>query len=328
MPDDTAGAARPARASGAGASGTGAAVPAQGVVLIVLITLVWGVSWPAMKIAVGVLHPWTFRTLTTVVAGVVMLALLVVTGTSVRVPRRNWLALALCSVVNVTSWMLCSAFALELLPAGRSVIVAYTMPAWATLFGALFLKERLTRSRLLGLALGLAGLAVLMGEDLGDLAAAPIGALFMLAGAVSWALGTILLKAVPWGIGVATLSAWQLFLGGVPIAIGAALVDEGGIGPFGWYEGLAFAYVFFAGVLFGNWTWLKLVSLMPASVAGIGTIAIPVFGVGSSMIVLGEAIGWREIVALVLVVASLVAVLVPRALSGAPRPIGRRLPPR
>lgn len=304
MPSDTAPTTRSAATRTADA-----AIPTQGIVLIALITLVWGVSWPAMKISVEVFQPWTFRTLTTVVAGLVMLGLLALSGGSVRVPRRDWAPLALCSWVSVTSWMLCSALALETLPAGRSVIVAYTMPAWAVLFGALFLKERITWLRAAGLTLGLAGLAVLMGDDLADLAGAPVGALIMLTGAVFWALGTVILKIVPWGVGVATLSAWLLIVGGLPIAVGAALIDEGGIGPIGWREGLAFAYVFFASVLFGNWAWLKMVSLMPASVAGIGTIAIPVVGVGSSMVVLGESLGWREGAALVLVVASLVAVL-------------------
>jgi drug/metabolite transporter (DMT)-like permease len=299
-----------------------------GIALIVLITLVWGASWPAMKISVGAFQPWTFRVLTTTVAGAVMLAMVRASGTSVLVPRRRVPALVACAVINTTLWMLCSAFALELLPAGRSVIIAYTMPAWATLASALFLDERLTLGRVIGLALGLAGLAVLMGEDMADLTAAPVGALLMLGGAIAWAIGTIILKSVDWGVGTGVLSAWQLFIGGMPILAGALIVDEGAVAAFGWREGLAFAYVFVFGVLVGNWTWLKMVSIMPASIASIGTIAIPVVGVASSMVVLGEPLAWRELVALTLVVGSLVAVLGIRPRGGRPRPIGRRLPPR
>ena len=302
--------------------------PTLAIGLIVLITLVWGASWPAMKISVSTFQPWTFRVLTTIVAGAVMLAMLRASGTSVLVARRRVPLLIACAVINTTLWMLCSAFALELLPAGRSVIIAYTMPAWATLASATFLGERLMLGRIAGLALGLAGLAVLMGEDLFDLAAAPVGALLMLGGALAWALGTVMLKAVDWGVGPGVLSAWQLFIGGVPILIGAIAVDEGTVASFGWHEGLAFAYVFVFGVLLGNWTWFKMISLLPASIASIVTIAIPVVGVGSSMVVLGEPLGWREFVALALVVGSLAAVLglAPGGLR--PRPIGRRLPPR
>lgn len=175
--------------------------PTLAIGLIVLITLVWGASWPAMKISVSTFQPWTFRVLTTIVAGAVMLAMLRASGTSVLVARRRVPLLIACAVINTTLWMLCSAFALELLPAGRSVIIAYTMPAWATLASATFLGERLMLGRIAGLALGLAGLAVLMGEDLFDLAAAPVGALLMLGGALAWALGTVMLKAVDWASG-------------------------------------------------------------------------------------------------------------------------------
>lgn len=320
MPDDS---ARPA----SGARGHDG-VTAFGVGLIVLITLVWGASWPAMKISVGAFEPWTFRVLTTVVAGSAILLGLRMMGMSVLVPRRRVPMLVVTSFVNTTLWMLCSAFALELLPAGRSVIIAYTMPAWATLASAAFLGERLTIGRVAGLALGLAGLAVLMGEDMADLTAAPVGALLMLGGAVAWAFGTVLLKSVDWGVGPGVLSAWQLVIGGLPIVAGALSADEGGVGTFGWREGLALGYVLVFGVVIGNWTWFKMISLMPASIASIGTIAIPVVGVASSMVVLGEPLGWRELVALALVVSSLAAVLWRAPAGGVPRPIGRRLPPQ
>ena len=299
MPSDAARAAAP----------TSERVPVLGVVLIALLTLIWGSSWPLMKICVESLQPWNFRLLTTLVAGAFMLAIVRASGTSVLVPRRRWLQLALVSVFNITAWMLCSALALELLPAGRSAIIAYTMPAWAVLLGALFLGERVTTRRALGLALGLGGLAVLMGDDLAQLGGAPLGAAIMSLGAFSVAVSIILLKRIPWDLPVGTLSAWQLVLGGLPIAAGALVVDQSAIVAFGWREAGALAFVFFVGVMVGNWIWLTMIGLMPASVASTGTIAIPVVGVGSSMLVLGEPLGWQEFAALVLVVGSLVAVV-------------------
>lgn len=310
MPDDARGAARAASSE---------RIPALGIALTVLLTFIWGSSWPLMKICVETLQPWNFRMLTTLVAGAFMLAIVRASGTSVLVPRRRWLALATVSFFNITAWMLCSAFALQLLPAGRSAIIAYTMPAWAVLLGALFLRERITGPRALGLLMGLGGLGVLMGDDLAKLGDAPLGTTIMSLGAFSVALSTVLLKRIRWDLPVGTLSAWQLVLGGVPIAVGAVIADQGTIGAFGWREAGALAFVFFIGVMVGNWTWLKMISLMPASVASIGTIAIPVVGVGSSLLVLGEPIGWQEVAALALVVASLGAVL--------GRLPGRRRPP-
>lgn len=310
----------PDAARAASPAATNERIPALGIALTVLLTFIWGSSWPLMKICVESLQPWNFRMLTTLVAGAFMLAIVRASGTSILVPRRKWPALAMVSLFNITAWMLCSAFALQLLPAGRSAIIAYTMPAWAVLLGAVFLRERITGPRALGLVLGLGGLGVLMGDDLVQLGRAPLGTAIMSLGAFSVALSMVLLKRIRWDLPVGTMSAWQLVLGGVPIAVGAILADQGTIGAFGWREAGALAFVFFVGVMVGNWTWLKMISLMPASVASIGTIAIPVVGVGTSLLVLGEPIGWQELAALALVVASLATVL-------GRRPGGHRPPP-
>ena len=59
--------------------------------------------------------------------------------------------------LSVTGWHLFSAFSLVHMGGGRGAIVAYTMPIWAALFSAWYLKERLSRRRMAALALGMAG---------------------------------------------------------------------------------------------------------------------------------------------------------------------------
>ena len=63
------------------------------------------------------------------------------------------------AVCSVTGWHLFSAFSLVHMGGGRGAIVAYTMPIWAALFSAWYLKERLSRRRMAALALGMAGIA-------------------------------------------------------------------------------------------------------------------------------------------------------------------------
>ena len=80
------------------------------------------------------------------------------------------------------------------MPAGRASIIAYTMPAWAMLFGALALARASCRARgVVGLALGMAGIAVLLVPD-SQRAAAPLGALAMLGAAAAWAAGSVVMK--------------------------------------------------------------------------------------------------------------------------------------
>ncbi len=77
-----------------------------------------------------------------------------------------------------------------------------------------------------------------------------------------------------------------------------------------WRAALATGYVILIGNILCFWAWMKVVHLFPASVAAIGTLAIPAIGVFSSAMVLGEPVGAGEIAALILVIAALSVVLV------------------
>lgn len=285
-------------------------LPPAGFLLLAGITLFWGANWPMMKIALGEIPVWSFRSLCLLGGGIGLLALSGIGGRSLRVPRREIGPLMLCAVFNVVGWHLCSAYGVSLIPAGRAVIIAFTMPLWATLLSRPMLGERLTRAKLAGLALGLVGLAVLIGPDLRAIGSAPLGALLMLGAALSWATGTVLLKRFVWTIGSARLAGWQLLFGAVPVVTGALLMD-GLPAPAGLSTEalLATVYIVALPMVFCHWAYFQLVRLFPAALAAIGTLAIPVLGVLSSAVVLGESVGVRELTSLVLVCGALGAVL-------------------
>jgi len=293
---------------------TGSAVEAVsgrrlGVALLVVLTLVWGVNWPIMKIALAELPPATFRAVCTIGGAAGLFLLCRLGGMRVALPRDRRRAVVGAALLNVTGWTLLSAYALTMMPAGRASIIAFTMPLWVAVLGALFLGERFTIRRVVALALGLGGLGVLIGPELVALGAAPAGALVMIAAAMSWAAGTVALKRLVGAVPVIVLSAWQLLIGGLPVVAIALIGERDLIAPIGWAASLALAYNVVICVIFGNYAWFKIVSLFPAAVAGIGTMMIPVIGVLASAAVLGEAIGGQEILALALVVGALATVL-------------------
>ncbi len=291
-------------------------LPPEGFLLIAGITLFWGVNWPAMKVAFGEIPVWTFRSLCLVVGGVGLLGLAKLGGRSLRIPPSDLKPLMLSCLFNVIGWHLFSGYGISLIPAGRAAIIAFTMPIWTSLFGAFFLGERMTAGKWAGLALGTAGLAVLMGEDIAVLGAAPLGTLFMFGAAISWALGTIVIKKTDWTISSGTLVGWQMSIGAVPIILGM-LIIEGVPRVEGLSEEAIWAtlYVLALPILFCQWAYFRLVRLFPAALAAIGTLMIPVVGVFSSALLLGEPIGPGEVVALGLVCSALAVVLGPPALS-------------
>jgi drug/metabolite transporter (DMT)-like permease len=224
-----------------------------------------------------------------------------------------WKRLGVLAFFNIAAWNGLVLFGVQQLPAGRSAILAYTMPIWATMIAAVMLHEPLSRRKLFGLVLGAAGMAVLIGDQIGIVRKAPFGALMILGAAITWGIGTVLLRK--WQLPVAqnTLSGWMMLLGWLPLAVLAPLLDPqpwtaefGNLSARGWF---AVAYnIFLAGTL-AHWAWFTLARTLPVAVSSLSSLPVPVVGVISGILILGERPGPQEWLALALVVCALFIVM-------------------
>lgn len=276
------------------------------------LTLAWGFNWTAMKVSLTEVPPWTFRSLCLGLGSAVLFAILRAGGHSLAVPKGQRLRLALLAFVNITCWNLLVAFGLLSIPSGRAAILAYTMPAWSIPLSVWLLKERITGRKFAGLALGMAGLGLLLGDAAMSLGRAPLGSLLVLAAAFSWALGTVLQKRFPMRMPAGPYTAWIMLLGGVPIFTGALLLgDFRSIGAIGLWPALGIVYNVLIAFAFAHWAWIKIATAVPVSVFSLSMLIIPVVGVVSGMLFLGERPSWWEYAALALVLGSLLTVVVP-----------------
>jgi len=276
------------------------------------LTLAWGFNWTAMKVALSEVPPWTFRSLCLGLGAAVLFAALRAGGQRIIVPKGQWGRLGLLALLNITSWNMLVAFGVGMIPSGRAAILAYTMPVWAVPLSVWLLGERITGAKLAGLALGLGGLALLLAESLNGLGRAPLGSLLVLGAALSWALGTVLQKRFPVRLPVGIYTAWIMLLGGVPIFAGAVLFDDWhGLQNVGMTAWLGTAYNVFIAFAFAHWAWIKIATSVPVSVFSISMLLIPVVGVVSGMLFLGERPTWAEYAALALVLGALLTVLRP-----------------
>lgn len=284
-----------------------AALSTGGILLLIALTIFWGLNWPMMKMALAEVPPWTFRSLCLMVGGSTLLLLTRLGGRTAVVAFDRLPQLGLVALFNITGWHLFSAHALLHTGGGRAAIIGYTMPLWASLISVLVLRVRLTAPQIWALALGMAALGLLIGGDLRTLGTAPIGTLFMLGGAICWAVGTVLVKRFDWaGMPVTALTGWQQLLGGVPIVIGWWLLEPWpDLMALGLPSAIGLFYAVFVAMVFCHTAYFKLVSLLPAHVAAISVLAVPVVGVVSSAWLLAEPVGPAEIGALVLVVSAL-----------------------
>jgi drug/metabolite transporter (DMT)-like permease len=283
----------------------------RALVPVAVMVLVWGCNWPVLKMGLSVLPPLTFRALTLPFAALGMFAVARLSGESIRVPRRLWGEVAVLALLNIGGWNALVLFGVAQLPAGRSVIIAYTMPIWMVLFSLALLHEPLGRRKLVGLAMGVAGLALLLGDDVRHLQRAPTATLFILAAAICWAFGSVLLRKWNPPLPPIALSGWMMLLGWVPIALLAPIVAPGPLPEITGKAWFAIFYnVFLAGTL-AHWAWFTLVRTLPVAVSSMASLPVPIVGVFAGMLVLGERPGPGEWAALALVLCAMIAVLWP-----------------
>jgi drug/metabolite transporter (DMT)-like permease len=281
--------------------------------VLAALTFAWGFNWTALKVALSEVPPWTFRSLCLGLGSAVLFAALRAGGQPLRVPKGQWGRLALLAFFSITCWNMLVAFGVARIPSGRASILAYTMPIWAIPLSVWVLGERINRRKLIGLVLGMLALALLLGENLIGLGAAPLGSLMVLGAALTWALGTVLQKRFPVSMPLGAYTAWIMLLGGLPIFIGTLLLEDlSALRNVSLEPALGVAYNVFVAFAFAHWAWIKIATSVPVSVFSISMLIIPVIGVLSGVLFLGERPSWAELAALACVLGALATVIRPR----------------
>jgi drug/metabolite transporter (DMT)-like permease len=279
--------------------------------LFIAVVLLWGVNWPLMKMTLAELDFWVFRAYCVLAGLAWFLGYNIVVGVSLKVPREWWPRLTVSALCNIAGWNILSAAGLTLLPSGRAGILAYTMPLWVVLLSRLLLGEALTKPRLIAITLGMTGIGLLLIDEIQTLKTAPVGALLMVTSGLVWAFGIVLFKGLPKAIPTTTLMIWSFILGGWPILVGVVTVGHGPWLPTGGgaWAGLLFNVIIVFG--FCWFAWNELVRALPAQVTGISSLAVPIVGFASGMLVLGEKPRVFDYVALLAIVFAVALVLKP-----------------
>jgi drug/metabolite transporter (DMT)-like permease len=273
---------------------------AAGFVLLAITAIGWGLTWPATKYLLAELPPLTLRGSTGVIGAVVLALYAILRGQSLSVPRQMWPRLLLAATLNVGGWMTLMGLALVFLPASEAVLIAYTMPIWAVIFAWPVLGERPTLLRLVALLMAFAGLAAIMGGNGFSASYQKLpGIIMALAGALGFALGTVLLKKWPIRLPPIPAAAWQIGIGCVPVTAAGLLLETthlGAVTTLGWW---LFLYSTLGQFCVAYVCWFAALTRLPATVAATGTMAVPVIGVMTSALALGEPLGPVKVAALI-----------------------------
>jgi len=274
--------------------------------VMLLIGVLWGLNWPAIKFILSELPPITIRAIAFPLAALLLAAIARAKKLPLRPRAVDRLPIALTGVLIIFGFNVLTTIGQTLTATSRAAIIAYTMPALTALLASMFLKERLALKTALALFFGMLGIAVLASENFTTLLARPLGALVMLGAALSWAAGNVLLKSRRWSLSPLALTVW-FFVASSVACWPLVLIFES---P--WQLEMPSASVLWAMLyhILGPMVvcyvlWTAMVERLPATVAAISTLVAPVVGVVSAIVLLDEDFTWRRIVALSMVVLSI-----------------------
>ncbi len=291
--------------------------------LVVAIGMFWGGNWPAVRLSLEEIPPITLRAIGFTVGALVLLGWARLRGLHLRVPvsERPWLVVV--GLLSILGFNLCTAFGQLLMPTSQAVIIAFTMPLWATLLSIPVLGERVLLQQWLGLALGFAGLLLLLGPAAaGTAGTGLLGPFLVLIAALSWAGGTVLIKRRGnWLSHVVVITGWQYVACAVPMIVLAVLLEQPHA-PTRWSlsTALGLAYHLVFAVCLAQMLWFVMVRRLTVGQATIATFLIPVIGVASSIVVLAEPLSARLVVALLFTLGAVGCVMIGRRQSTAAPP--------
>ena len=285
--------------------------PARAALAVPLLALLWGLNWPAVRTVLAEVAPWTLRTTGMGLGALLLMLIALLRRQPLRVARDQWPRLVIAALLSVAGFNLLVAFAQLAGTTSRAAIVTFTMPIWAIALARPVLGERLDRRRQLALALGIAGLALLAAPIL-HAGTLPLGVAYSLGAGFSWAAGTVFTKRFPVRAEPLPVTAWQLLVGSFVAGVGM-LVFEGLPVP-KWLSPaatLALGYHVLLATALAYVVWLEVVARLPAGVAALGTLMVPVVGVSSAMLLLGERPSASDWGGFALIIAAASAALLP-----------------
>ena len=284
--------------------------PRNAWILLCLVIAVWGANWPVMKVALGYVPPLTFAVARLVLGGLCLTAVLMA-GRRFRLPSRQDMPIIFSiAIFQLAGFLAFVHTGLQYVDAGRAAILSYTTLIWVTPIAVLFLGEKLTVQKTIGLLCGLGGVVALFNPAAFDWSdrTVLIGNGCLLAGALVWAISILHVRTHAFRLSPLQLAPWQMLAAAVPLAVLAAFRESDAVIAWSWPLWGAFVFNGAFATGFALWAWLTVARALPAITTSIGSLGVPVVGLGSSALILGETITIYIVAGFALILMGLAAI--------------------
>ena len=273
---------------------------------LLLLTLIWGYNWVVMKVAVQYASPFQFAALRTLLGALMLFAIIFITKRPLGLKEfPTMLLLGLlqtCGFTGLLIWALVNG------GAGKTAVLAYTMPFWVMLFAWPLLGERVQGWQWLAVLFALFGIVLIF--DPLHIKADGFSMFLALLSGIFWAISAIVSKklhARAPHLDLLNLTAWPLLLGAIPIVLLALFLPSP---PIQWTQPFIYT-ILFSVFLSGSlaWVlWIYALQRLPAGIASMASMLAPVIGVLSAWAQLGEVPKHIELIGMLLIALSLVII--------------------
>jgi drug/metabolite transporter (DMT)-like permease len=246
--------------------------------LLVLLVLIWAVSWPVIKVGVATIPPVWFACLRYAIAAGCLFLLAAARGLLVVPTGSDWSLVAVSGGLQMATYSAVTGLALTVLPPGRASVLAFSTPIWVVPLAARWLHEQTSRRAGLGVALGLVGVVASAAPSLraNGTAAFPAYAL-LLAAAVAWAITIVFVRAHRFTASALALAPWQA-LTAAALLLPVALAVGGPLPPIPGRGLMALAYVGPIATAFAYWAVVEVGRRVRASTISMALLMTPSLG--------------------------------------------------
>ena len=287
---------------------------ASAALCLIFVILIWGMNWLVIKDALQVAPPLFFTGLRLLGGAVAIAVARLALGYQLRIGDRGRLNLLAVGMLQMACGLGLSLVGLQYLDVGRSALIFYTMPLWLAIIEWVLDGRRQTGFELAAIGSGLGGIVLLSADGLGP-AAAPMtfgnaeGVALLLIAAICWALGTWLANRARSDIDVWSRTTFQLAAAGMAVMMASAVLEphfdvkhlSALVFP------IAFNCIVATGLAFVAW-YYALASI-PARIASQSLVLIPVVALISALILQGEELALRTVLACLLIVMGVTIVV-------------------
>jgi len=272
--------------------------------------LIWSSAFTSARIIVADASPLFILSLRYLVSGLIGVGIARALGQSWHLTRAQWKATIAFGVLQNAVYLGLFFVAMQTIEASLAAIIASTMPLMVGIAAWVFFQERLSLLGIVGLIAGIAGVALIMVSRLSE-GIDVTGVLICFVGVLALTIATLTVRGASSGGNLLMVVGLQMLVGCAALTVATVLFEAPQITP-SWPLAIAFIYTCLAPGLLATWIWFQLVGRIGATRAATFHFLNPFFGVAIAAVLLGEALGPRDILGVAIIAAGILAVQIAR----------------